>query len=232
MEAMKELLQEKDRIIADLRRQVQEWVEQEGAGHVEEEEAPAGAILLDSESRCENGMSGGGWGSRRAEHLAVSQARGEVKMGSDEEVKVVGSDEEVKVGGSDEEVEVGELRYKVESLQSERSQLLSDLQVQREALRVCEGKQAQQQECTRYIRELERLKPHLIEVCLMFVRHGDVIVYLFLVPLASGSICARVPEVRAARRGDEALCEGFRRSAQICRCCRGSIQVSKLMGTG
>lgn len=224
MEAMKELLQEKDRIIADLRRQVQEWVEQEGAGHVEEEEAPADAILLDSESRCENGMSGGGWGSRRAEHLAVSQARGEVKMGSDEEVKV---------GGSDEEVEVGELRYKVESLQSERSQLLSDLQVQREALRVCEGKrEAQQQECTRYIRELERLKPHLIEVCLMFVRHGDVIVYLFLVPLASGSICARVPEVRAARRGDEALCEGFRRSAQICRCCRGSIQVSKLMGTG
>lgn len=175
---MEELLQERDKEIVDLRRQVQKWV-----GRHSTKEAPVGeAILLGSELRgicCEDGMSGGGRGSDcapqddteetqemqskgvrkkrdegpclEADDLLVSQVCGEVKVGE------LGSDEVMR--------EVGDLKSKMESLQLERSQLLSDLQVQREALRVCEGKlEARQQECTRHLRELERLKPHLIEV--------------------------------------------------------------------
>ena len=168
---MEELLRERDKEIVDLRRQVQEW-----AGRHSTKEAPVGkAILLGSELR-EDGMSGGGRGSDcapqdgteemqskgvrkkrdegpclEADGLLVSQVCGEVKVGE------LGSDEVMR--------EVGDLKSKMESLQLERSQLLSDLQVQREALRVCEGKlEARQQECTRHLRELERLKPHLIEV--------------------------------------------------------------------
>ncbi|KAL5463237.1 hypothetical protein EMCRGX_G032117 [Ephydatia muelleri] len=147
-EAMEELLQERDKEIVDLRRQVQKWV-----GRHSTKEAPVGeAILLGSELRgicCEDGMSGGGRGSDCApqddtEETQEMQSKG-VRKKRDEGPCLEADDLLVS--------------------QLERSQLLSDLQVQREALRVCEGKlEARQQECTRHLRELERLKPHLIEL--------------------------------------------------------------------
>lgn len=177
---MEELIRVKDKEISDL----QEWEEQERERHPMEKEVYMGeAMLLGAKSHTQtmarvyaDSVPGAEHGSHSiavtlsntGEDAQLTVRRGEGGVGGLRTggVQAVHACGEGLVGSDGLTRELEQLQSKMESLQLERSQLLSDLQVQKDVVRVCESKlEARELECAKYAREVERLKPHLIEVC-------------------------------------------------------------------
>ena len=177
---MEELLRARDSEIADLRRQRDAWEEQlpvERSLHTGEaislvaEGHPTTKIHhvgCAAETECD-GLSGPAFPGNSKETGGGSGGFG---FNPGPVASHLGAElQGVEVGGTESDglaMELGQLRTTIESLQLERSRLLFNLQVEKDSTKACESKlEAREQECAKHVRELERLKPHLVEVCIV-----------------------------------------------------------------